>query len=433
MAFMPISLQDLTHRLKISKTSLLLGAGAGVPSGAPTGLGLAERLAARLQIKYTSGLNLSTFAALAEMKIGRRALVDAIKEEILPLTPQGGILAIPHFNWQALYSTNYDLLLERAYNRANRPFTVVRSNYDFPLLEQNTGTPIFKIHGCITQDRAYGHNTSIILTDQDYVEFSRYREFLFDRMKTNLQAGQVLIIGQSLADIHLRDLVRDVARLQAQLGKSDGVYLLCYNADPDLGSLFEYQKINVAFGGIDEFMDALTAVGNGVIEHASLDETEGFLLPPELLACTVSVDEAVKLPSRPLEIFNGRQVGYSDIKDGYTFARDVENEILARLRARNLATALIGVAGVGKTTAARRALMQLRTEGFGVWEHRPELPLRPHLWLSIEEWLRARNQFGVLLLDEVTRVQRRANELIESLATRENSHLLILATASVIG
>lgn len=426
---MPKSVQELARILEPRRTNLLLGAGASVPSGGPSAVKLTEILCAKLGETVNASRSLATTAEILEMKHGRRLVFEAVRDVIKPLNPTGGILALPHYDWRAIYTTNYDLLVEKAYSRAHRNLIPVRSNYDFPDLRGSTDTPLFKIHGCISQDRSLGHHASIVLTETDIQAHLDFRKMLFDRMKADLESGMLLVIGQSLADQHLRDLVRDVAKLQTDIHAVNHVMILVFQRDDDLAALYERQGLSVVFGGIDEALDALTAHISARSHVTPIPANGEFALPAGLLACTMDVSELRRRPPQPVMMFNGRQAGYGDIEARLTFERNVESDIGLRLRSRVPGTVITGVAGTGKTSTARRTLVKLNSEGIHCWEHQDPFRLRKTDWLKVEEQLHTRNEFGVLFIDNIHRYQQDADELVEALAAIENRALVVLGTS----
>lgn len=426
---MPKSVQELARMLEPARTNLLLGAGVSMPSGGPSAAKLAEILCSKLGEPTNQSRGLATTAEILEMKHGRRAVFEAVRDAVKPLNPTGGILALPHYNWRAIYTTNYDLLVEKAYYRAHRGLTVVRSNFDFPNLRNTTDTPLFKIHGCISQDRSDGHHASIILTETDVQTHLDFRRMLFDRMRSDLESGMLLVIGHSLADQHLRDLVREIAKLQTDIHAVNHIVILVYERDDDLAALYERQGLAVVFGGIDDALDALTSHLSTRPAVTPISASAEFVLPAELLACTMEVSELRRRPAQPALMFNGRQAGYGDIEAGLTFERNIESDICLRLRNRVPGTAITGVAGMGKTTTARRALSKLNREGILCWEHQDPFRLRKQDWLKVEEILRSDNKFGVLFIDNIHRCQQDADDLVDSLAGIEDRALSVLGTS----
>jgi NAD-dependent SIR2 family protein deacetylase len=152
-----LAADTLAARLNPERTVLFLGAGASVPSGAPTGGALAVELSQQLANGEIVSRELTEAATILENRYGRKALVEDVIRQLKPLEPAGGMLALPEFNWYSIYTTNFDQIVEKAYARARKPVNVIKSNYDWERLESEDGTPLFKIHGCISGDVVLGH------------------------------------------------------------------------------------------------------------------------------------------------------------------------------------------------------------------------------------------------------------------------------------
>lgn len=158
-----VELADLARTITPESTVLLLGAGASVPSGAPTGAALARHLASKLS-PAPDGDDLAEIAGIFEHRLGRAELAKAVRARLSGLQPTRGLLALPAFDWRAIYSTNFDRLVEESYKIAARDLHVVRSNYEFSQ-PRGTDSVLYKIHGCITQDVGLGHHARMVLTE----------------------------------------------------------------------------------------------------------------------------------------------------------------------------------------------------------------------------------------------------------------------------
>jgi hypothetical protein len=122
------------------------------------------------------------------------------------------------------------------------------------------------------------------------------------------------------------------------------------------------EDLQYVLGGIDELFFALTkaqpeaqmvlSLGTGVLD-----------LAPELHSATIDVSDATAAEVGQLEkMYNGRPASYGDIARGWTFSRDISNQIEAQLAndATRPIALILGTAGVGKSTGARLALLALR-------------------------------------------------------------------------
>ena len=112
-----LRLDELVRLVSPHETSLMLGAGASVSSGAPTGAQLAKYLASKLPLP-PEGDDLAEICGIFENRRGRKELVSVLREKLIDLQPTQGMLALPSFNWHAIYTTNFDRLVERSYASA---------------------------------------------------------------------------------------------------------------------------------------------------------------------------------------------------------------------------------------------------------------------------------------------------------------------------
>lgn len=116
---------------------------------------------------------------------------------------------------------------------------------------------LFKLHGTIEKDTADGHVSRIIITDTDYDHTEDYRQSLFDRLKSDLAGAHLIIIGHSLADPDIKEIVTRAASINTQAMGSGRISLLFYSEDENRALLYENRGIEVCFGGIDEFFAEL--------------------------------------------------------------------------------------------------------------------------------------------------------------------------------
>lgn len=425
---MPITLDQLCQRLRPETTSLLLGAGASIPSGAPSGTDLAKRLWRKVANQDAQSSDLVETASLLERRYSRRSVVDAIVSILKPLRPTGGLLALPTFGWRAVFSTNFDQLVERAYKKANvGPLIRIRSNYDLSHQEARTDTTLYKIHGCISQDRSLGNKASLVLTEQDYDDYDKYRQSLFALLNSHLLTGDVLIIGQSLADRHLSDLIKRVLQYKFD-GAPGEVYVLVYDQDDLRAPLLEDRGAKIAFGGLDEFVHAMATVTSASDSEPS---GEPAALPVTLVSIVEDVDHAKLREPNIIKMFNGSPATYSDIRAGATFERSNIELQVDQLADKSLATlAIVGAAGVGKTTLARQILAQLHERGIIALEHRSDFQFLSQPWIQFESELRGSGRRAVLLLDECTRYMRQANILVERLSEITDAAVSVVLTAN---
>jgi hypothetical protein len=425
---MPIGLPALCTLVNPAKTALLLGAGASVRSGAPNGSELATILWRQVAHSEPQSEDLTETATILQRRYSRRAVVDVVIETLRSLKPTGGVLGLPRFGWRVLFTTNFDRVIENAYESCHLPLTVRRSNYDFSIPEVPASITLFKIHGCITQDESLGHKSSMILTEQDYENHAKYRQILFARLNANLLEGDVIVIGQSLRDRHLTDLVREVLKTKEDQGAPGRIFVLAYDKDDLRAPLLEDRGARISFGGIDEFVNAMACAHSAAGASIPFGSLTG--LPLSLVSGTVDAAIEATIPPNITRMFNGSPATYADIRVGGTFERASYDETLRRLTEESNSVAIVGAAGIGKTTFGRQLVSKAVEKGLSGWEHKIDFPLQHSPWIKVESDLRASGRMGMPLLDECTHYLRQCNALIDHLARVPSPALRVILTAN---
>ena len=427
---MPITLEDLVKDIDPKNTVLLFGAGSSIPSGAPSVSTLIEKYSTACGVD-ANGYTLSEMASICETKTSRRKIISVLRDLCSSLRPTGGLKNIALYPWKSIFSTNYDNLIEQAYENKGKKLRVYDSNFSFTAGGDAEDGVLFKIHGTIERDISDGHNSRIILTEADYEQTENYREFLYDRLKGDLAGSDLLIIGHSLSDPDLKAIVNRAATINSKLLSPGRICLLMYTPDTDRATLFESRGIRVVFGSIDGFFAAMSPR----IASSSLTITKGDLglleSNPVLQPITTDVAHAAALKADISGMFNGKPASYADILGGYTFKRKVAEQIRTYLNGdAALCVTLLGASGVGKTTATRQALINLRNDGYACFEHQGDHTLSVQHWHSAAEQLKKNGEVAALFVDDAHRHLLQINDLIDALVRSDNAHLKILICSS---
>lgn len=413
-----ITLSDLAVALRPENTVLFLGAGASIPSGAPSGPQLAKHLESVLANGESLSSDLMELSGILERRYGRPALIQAVRGKLKGLKPTGGLLIAPEYRWASIYTTNFDTLVEHAFSRCQKPVVLVRSNFDYGSIDTRDGIPLFKLHGCLTQDISDGHKARMVLSEADYDAYLDFRQTLFKRMQIDLLTKNVLFIGYSLRDAHVRREVKEASDIQRSSGAPGHIYCLIYERDEDRAALLEDRGVKVAFGGIDNLMNVLAETKPAVSYSGPIADNDS-LLPTVLRASTHVVAELRGREPNVTAMFNGAAATYADISRGFTFERSVEDSLRRQLlgeKSDRVCVTIIGVAGVGKTTLARRIAERAYQDGLLVWEHSTHFPVKSRTWLTVARELMTISKMGVLLIDNSPQFQSEVNALLEGLA-----------------
>lgn len=426
---MSIELKRLAAELNPVQTVLFFGSGSSLPSHAPSVSALIKHLEQMYRLGE-SGLGLSEISGLVEERYGRAELIKSLRPLFRGIKPTGGIVNLPLYNWKSIFTTNYDTLIEQSYRNKDKALLTYTSNYDFTLHNDPTATKLFKLHGTLDRDISDGDRDRWILTDTDYDITHDYRQALYTRLNSDAAEANLLIIGHSLADPHIKKLTTEIIKLNNDTGGQKRVFLFLYERDDNRSQLLERRGFTVCFGGIDELFAALSQAHP--LEPRTYAATDNPLdSVPVLHPITQEVSHALTGPSNISAMFSGWPASYADIRDGFTFERAVAQEMeAALLAADSLAYTLVGASGVGKTTAVRQALVRLQEKGRLCWEHKSDHPLMPDAWVMIATILRARNSQGVLFVDDAHVHLQQVNELVDKLATGQHASLCVVLAST---
>ena len=424
---MPIDIQVACRNLNPEQTTLLFGAGSSIPSGAPSGNQLKLFLMQEFDLGDDHTLTLAEVAMVIENKVGRNELVNAVRGKIQRLSPTGGLLNLPRFKWRNIYTTNYDDLVEKTYARRKSPLVVYSSNFDFGKRDVLGATELFKLHGTIEKDVCDGNNSRLIISESDYDQTNEYRDQLYSRFQAEIGDGVLLIIGQTLADPDLRDVVNEAIRRRRESGGQCRVILFLYQRDENRALIYESRGIEVCFGGLDEFF-AEMAKNDAETQFVLSVNTDPLDSSPEIRPSMIEVDHScANEQSQLLQMYNGRPANYADVRQGYTFERDISLQIESQLVTEDRRIAFVlGSAGVGKTTMARQTLSKIQDRGIACWEHKVDFDLPVEAWTKLDVELRKRKETGVLFIDDAHEHLHEINQLVEEITSHQEPALKLL-------
>lgn len=139
----------------------------------------------------------------------------------------------------AVITTNYDTFLETIFNNDGQE----DGKYEVVIGEQILSTPhksvgeILKIHGSATQP------DSLILTDEDYDEFTSRKRYLSSKMLTYFAEHPLLIVGYSASDPNVRSILSWVNQLlPGDEMVAEDIYFLKFRRDIEAMDEYSLRK-----------------------------------------------------------------------------------------------------------------------------------------------------------------------------------------------
>lgn len=385
--------ETLIGKIKRGQVVLFLGAGASFGSPNPNGdkIPMGDELRDLLCDQFLAGKEknrtLEEVANFAENKSDRSEVDRWLSGLLRQFNPNQAISLLPEFLWRSIFSTNYDVLVERAYANASDPaqnlikFHKDINGMDKQISSKQNPIPLYKLHGCI--DELYQKDAPLVLSSSTYVEVLDNRPRMFNRLVDAASDYSVLFVGTRLADPHIKALL---AGVEKSSGASRPLY---YMLAPDLTENDEsylssrrFQPIKSSF---DNFMKELSEeidptsrriYLSAPIEKHPIQQHFNQLsdVPPNLLSFVSRDVEFIHSGVQSTEVsadlfYKGNSASWSPIQQNYDFKRDVYEALMLRLLGIQKqktsgvdAILLKGVAGAGKTVLSRRIAFDLAVE-----------------------------------------------------------------------
>ena len=386
----------LVERIKAGRVALFLGAGAlfgaTLPSNKaiPLGSGLRDLLCKRfLNNEYSD----DSLAFVSEMAISAYSLQEVqsyIAEYFNGIVPAPFHLEIPKFKWNAIFTTNYDRLIETCYEKiTDRIQNVVIFLSDAQDLEKNSLSesciPLIKLHGCVT--RTHDENLPLILTTDQYNDHKRNREGLFKYLYELAYKNTIVFVGHSLQDSNIRAVLLD---LEKEAPNGERHYLLkpgLKSVEQDFWGQKKITALNMTFENFIHELNSVMPTNERILPFALKSDSHPIQhffnthsKPSEELVLSLEKDMTVLSSSMPInacdakEFFRGVDQGWSPIADGVAIHRLIQSRIfecvIEKTNAERKLNAefyvIKGEAGAGKTVLLRQIAWETMQSNLGI-------------------------------------------------------------------
>lgn len=368
----------LKQALENGSCVLFIGAGMGYhmldPEGntIPDATRLAKMLAEKFDVPTSGDYDLAKISQYVEVKKkGRQELVAFIQGCLAQATPDKYMMWIPSIKWRAIFTTNYDNTIQKAFDLHESPIqnyvTITRStgikhfNSDFEV-------PIFHLHGALFEPNA----PDIIVTQHDYVKYRDQRKMMFEQLKYYMAASNVLYIGYSHNDSNWNLIWSDVEEEFYPETPPLSYRVDPYTSEMDIEILKAKNLVTISQKYDDFVIDASMQIAPQTNKELSIEQLEtkipGNLVlkyrenPVSVLRLLSSWEyvNQVNISNINPDVFNyvrGDKPSWSLVFNEYFFKRDIEEEVYYSLldyatdTKRTIKTCIIsGPAGYGTTT-----------------------------------------------------------------------------------
>lgn len=376
---------------EISDGNVVLFLGAGATVGATDGTGgappignqLADRLASEFLGEEYLGEPLDYVADVARSTASLYEVQDFVREIFEEYQPADFHCLLPQFRWRGIATTNFDLIVERAYQQDEglqrlQPIRTNTQDLDEALHDPNV-VPYLKLHGCITRTRD-DSNPLTLATDQ-YLASKQQRSRLFNAFEDWAFERPTVFVGHELRDTDIRESLRAVE----EIGEGHPRHYLVKPSVPDAErEMWSSRKVSVLDATFEEFLNEVDRridrdkrKLSGLIEgdhhirrHFRIDESVPDTLSSyletkaDLIHAGMSTDKG-----SPEAFYKGADLGWYPIERDLDVRRRLVDNLLFDVvipdteRQANVELYVVTAeAGAGKSVLLRRVAWEAATE-----------------------------------------------------------------------
>lgn len=370
---------------------LFLGAGSTREAGGPTGKELAALLADHFKKPDILVSDLRQFADQLENlpDVHREDVDSKIVGVLRTLTPKPAHRAVPKFCWKGIFTTNYDRIIEHAYETAHSATgeyplqdlkAVVSSRPALPISDP-TQVGLYKLHGSID---GIDRGTPLVLTSKDYLATKKNRRSMLRHLKALATNHTILFLGYSFGDGIVLSMLDELEE-ESPYSSRRRMYLLDPFLTTSAAAAFRARNIEPLRGGMESFFSELENYTTTEHRKQALaarirpitDSTGSIVpIPPRLsvsLTSQMEVLDPTSFPEDGRRFLSGLPPTAGDLRNRNdierfqleALIRNVSNHLDSEAYIRPLVVVL-GPGGSGKSTIAMRAAYDLAAEGKAV-------------------------------------------------------------------
>ena len=454
----------LEEAIQNGRCIIFLGAGSSVGAGAPSWRRLLEDIAHRFSPnqhsrveKYFSRNDAWGAADLVCGSAPRPELNTFVRDRLEIPKPMPYHLQLCRSPWAAIFTTNYDTLVEQAYRTETLSPQQIVPVYQFSKdynIHENSKVHLFKLHGSV--DQIHLQDNVLVLTTKDLTDTFRQRSEMLSQIPRLLIDYYWLFVGYGFGDGILRQLLNEVKRSNRDTMPRESFAVLPRSTDEDRDLLNPY-RISIIPATAEEFFKALdetvsrNAAGHLRIRKVGEEVHSGGVAMRFSAATRVAMDDQFEVVG-PVDpdpsskgFFLGGEPSWRNIAAGLDFRRDsITNEVIRQIwkaieTAPEKAIVISGPAGSGKSTILRRVGWEIAT---GADRSTPVIALRDFYrsgnryadsWDAklIGEVARESKKTIVILIDNIEVHYRLARNLFSTLRGRDVKAVIVGAVRSL--
>lgn len=234
--------------LETGEAALFAGAGLSAAAGCVDWRGFSRQFAAELALDVDRE---SDLVAVLQYHINERRsrdrVVEALERAYGACEPTDNHRLIARLPLHTVWTTNYDRLLEAAFERAGKVVDVKVSQRDFARSKRGEVT-LYKMHGCVSRA------SEAIVAKDDYETYEHTRSLFVDGLKGDLMSRTFLFLGFSFTDPNIEYIL---SRVRVLLGGAQREHLCLMRRPPpgpdDAETAAEARRVELRVGDLRRF------------------------------------------------------------------------------------------------------------------------------------------------------------------------------------
>lgn len=364
---------------------LFLGAGASLDAVAAdgkykglTGNQLRDLLCDRFLGGRSKGKALNYVAELCMSQAGIGPVHQYVHELVGTLQPQPSHALLTRFRWKGIVTTNYDFLVEKAYEQAQAPLQtlhrIISDKDDFDACLRDTqAVPYLKLHGCLS--RLNDSDVPLILSSYDYYRFEQNRKTLVKTLREWGVSHPIVFCGYGIADENVKEILYDLSDKRLQRPKYAVIDPFLEPEDIDYWKTQRFDCVKLSFAefmaGLSELVSTEQVALASMKSGSRLSAAQHFAThtPPSLALCHYFEGELTHvhpgLTTTPVlagQFYRGDSSGFAWLENNFDVRRKVIDTLLTDILldsgrnaiAKPYLHILNGYAGSGKSVALKR-------------------------------------------------------------------------------
>ena len=290
------------------------------------------------------------------------------------------------FRWRAIFTTNYDNCIERAYELNSHPPqepVTISATSEMVYTDPRTQVPVFHLHGTILGPG----DSNIVITQMDYSRFQEKRSMLWNRLKTEFAQSTLLYVGYSNRDPNWSLILDELTQEFSPSEVPHSYRLDPFAEDIDI-EILKSRNIETLVADLSTFRTAVTVAIGDYRQDPDLRSKHQKDVPADLVPAFEKNPTSILRLLNSWEYVNAANFGevpntqqflkgdrpsWALIGAQIPFKRDIEHEIwddyllefITQPRATSKALSLIAPAGYGVTTVSMSLAAQMVQDRVG--------------------------------------------------------------------